>query len=89
MHPYANLGPVDPQLVIQKPNQPPEVFGYEDMKKYIEFTKDIGISDQDLIQRCFERLTNDVGTIKIGDMQKGESQLALINERKIVKLTYD
>ena len=71
MHPYANLGPVDPQLVIQKPNQPPEVFGYEDMKKYIEFTKDIGISDQDLIQRCFERLTNDVGTIKIGICKKG------------------
>ena len=85
MHPYANLGPVDPQLVIQKPNQPTEIFGYEDIKKYVEFTKDIGISDQDLLQKCFEKLTNDVGTIKIGVAKRG-SQLALSMSEKLLNL---
>lgn len=85
MHPYANLGPVDPQLIIQKPNQPTEVFGYEDIKKYVEFTKDIGISDQDLLQKCFEKLTNDVGTVKIGIAKRG-SQLALSMSEKLLNL---
>ena len=57
MHPYANLGPVDPQLVVPKPNQPPMIFAYEDIKKYVEFVKDIGISDQELMQKSFELLT--------------------------------
>ena len=85
MHPYANLGPVDPQLVIQKPNQLTEVFGYEDIKKYIEFIKDIGISDQELLQKCFEKLTNEVGTIKIGVAKRG-SQLALSMSEKLLNL---
>ena len=85
MHPYANLDPVDPQIIIQKPNQPPESFGYEDIKKYVEFIKDIGISDQDLLQKCFEKLTNDVGTIKIGVAKRG-SQLALSMSEKLLGL---
>lgn len=85
MHPYANLGPVDPQLVTIKQNQPPEVFGYEDIKKYVEFIRDIGINDQELLQKCFEKLTNEVGTVKIGVAKRG-SQLALSMSEKLLSL---
>lgn len=83
MHPYANLGPVDPQLTVHKPNQPPMHFAYEDIKKYIEFVKDIGISDQELMQRSFEMLTKEVGTVPIG-VAKRSSQLALSLSEKLL-----
>lgn len=83
MHPYANLGPVDPQLTVPKPNQPPMHFAYEDIKKYIEFVKDIGIADQELMQKSFEALTREVGTVPIG-VAKRSSQLALSLSEKLL-----
>lgn len=83
MHPYANLGPVDPQLTVSRPNQPPMNFAYEDIKKYVEFVKDIGISDQDLMQKSFELLTKEVGTVPIG-VAKRSSQLALSLSEKLL-----
>ena len=83
MHPYANLGPVDPQLTITRPNQPPMNFAYEDIKKYVEFVKDIGISDQELMQKSFELLTKEVGTVPIG-VAKRSSQLALSMSEKLL-----
>ncbi|CDA30261.1 uncharacterized protein BN681_00562 [Clostridium sp. CAG:492] len=83
MHPYANLGPVDPQLTVNRPNQPPMNFAYEDIKKYVEFVKDIGISDQELMEKSFELLTKEVGTVPIG-VAKRSSQLALSLSEKLL-----
>ncbi len=88
MHPYANLGPVDPQLTVSRPNQPPMNFAYEDIKKYVEFVKDIGISDQDLMQKSFELLTKEVGTVPIG-VAKRSSQLALSLSEKLLSSHMD
>lgn len=85
MHPYSNLGPVDPQLVVNKKDQQPMAFAYEDIKKYIEFIKDIGISDQDLMEKAFELLTKEVGTVPIG-FAKRSSQLALTASEKLLSL---
>lgn len=49
MHPYGNLGPIDPQININTP-QGQTTIGYEDIIKYIEFVKGIGITDQELHQ---------------------------------------
>lgn len=91
MHPFANLGPVDPQLAYRKksPTQPggEEIihFGSEDLRNYIDFVrKEVGISDQEQLLRAFELVCADVGSIPIG-VAKRSSQLALTMGERLLK----
>jgi hypothetical protein len=90
MHPFSNLGPVDPQLTYQKriQGQDPEIihFGSEDLRNFLEFVrKDVGISDQEQLQRSFELVCKDVGSIPIG-VAKRSAQLALSLGEKLLTL---
>lgn len=82
MHPFANLGPVDPQLTYNKkiPGQKSPLrihFGPQDLKYYFDYVKqDVGISDQDQLERAFEIVCEDVGSIPIG-IAKRVSHLSL------------
>ena len=71
MHPYSNLGPVDPQMSITKPNdrgqQSQFQFSSEDIRNYIEFIRsDVGITDQAQMITAFNTLASEVGAIPIG-----------------------
>jgi len=94
MHPFSNLGPVDPQLQHQRriPGQPPgqemEVinFGSEDLRNFLDFVKtDVGISDQEQLEKAFELICRDVGAIPIG-VAKRSTQLALSMSEKLLGL---
>lgn len=95
MHPFANLGPVDPQLTYQRrlPGQPGGQdnietiqFGSEDLRNFLDFVRsDVGISDQEQLQRAFELVCKDVGSIPIG-VAKRSSQLALSMGEKLLGL---
>ena len=90
MHPFSNLGPVDPQLTYQRriQGQDPEIihFGSEDLRNFLEFVrKDVGISDQEQLQRSFELVCKDVGSIPIG-VAKRSAQLALSLGEKLLTL---
>jgi hypothetical protein len=94
MHPFSNLGPVDPQLTYPKraPNQPAgqeiEVvqFGSEDLRNFLEFVRsDVGITDQEQLERAFELVCKDIGAIPIG-VAKRSSQLALSMGEKLLSL---
>lgn|SRR5574337_694229 len=94
MHPFSNLGPVDPQLTYQKrnPSQPAgqevEViqFGSEDLRNFLDFVRtDVGISDQEQLERAFELVCKDIGAIPIG-VAKRSSQLALSMGEKLLSL---
>jgi hypothetical protein len=91
MHPFANLGPVDPQLTYhrgQKDKGVMEViqFGAEDLRHYLDFVKtDVGISDQEQLQRAFEMVCRDVGSIPIG-VAKRSSYLAISMGEKLLSL---
>jgi len=91
MHPFSNLGPVDPQLTYFKsiPGQaePQKVaFGAEDLRHYIDFVvKDVGISDQEQKERAFQLVCNEVGAIPIG-VAKRSSNLGLSLGEKLLKL---
>ncbi len=71
MHPFSNLGPVDPQLsrrkrLPHKEGQEPEYetihFGAGDIRHYLEFVKqDVGLTDQEQLQKSFEQLSNEIG----------------------------
>lgn len=87
MHPFSNLGPVDPQLtrVKNKGQEREEIhFGSEDLKHFLDYIKnDVGLSDQEQLERAFEIVCNEVGTIPIG-IAKRSSNLALSMGEKLL-----
>jgi len=95
MHPFANLGPVDPQLTYRRriPAQPGQKetaevvqFGSEDLRNYMEYVRnDVGISDQEQLARAFELVCKEVGSIPIGVAKRG-SQLALSMGEQLLSL---
>ena len=90
MHPFSNLGPVDPQLNYRKKGEKDteEViqFGAEDLRHFLDFVKtDVGISDQEQLERAFELVCKDVGSIPIG-VAKRSSYLAVSMGEKLLSL---
>lgn len=71
MHPFANLGPIDPQLDIQRKGKDgsPEIvhFGSEDMEGFLEFARSkVGLSDQANMLEVFKLFCAEAGPIPIG-----------------------
>lgn len=94
MHPFANLGPVDPQLVYRRvtpgKNGGQDVitgtFGSEDLRNFFEFVHhDVKISDQQYLQKAFELIATEVGAIQIGTAKRA-TQLALSMGEKLLSL---
>ena len=89
MHPYSNLGPVDPQLTIAKQSDnghPSKLnFGAEDIRNYVEFVKkDVGITDQEHLTVAFNALAKEVGPLPIGSAKRGQ-QLSLSASIKMLE----
>jgi len=91
MHPFSNLGPVDPQLMRRKrlprkEGQESEFetiqFGADDIRHYLQFVKqDVGLTDQEQLQKSFEQLANEIGTIPIGVAKRASNFALMIGER--------
>ena len=99
MHPFANLGPVDIQLVQRRRVSGPDghptgeieetVFGSEDVRHFLEFLRnDVGITDQVPLERAFELAIRDVGAIAVGSAKRG-TNLALSMGEKLLGLHMD
>jgi hypothetical protein len=90
MHPFSNLGPVDPQLIVTRPGQGGVAerlaYGTEDLRNYFSFARSLaGISDQEQMARAFELLCNEVGAVPIGIAQRS-AQLSLALGEKLLNL---
>ena len=90
MHPFSNLGPIDPQLTTIKRDQQGKVeqrhFSSEDLRNFIEFIKtDVGITDQQHLISAISPLLNDVGPLQIGSAKRGQ-QLSLSLSEKMLNL---
>lgn len=89
MHPFANLGPVDPQLRSKRKNGAQDEivsFGSEDLRSYFDYLKnDVGISDQEQLQKSFELVCQEIGAIPIGAAKRG-AQLSLSMGEKLLSL---
>jgi len=93
MHPYSNLGPVDPQLTVSKQmdnGQPSQLqFSSEDIRNYIEFVRsDVGITDQDHLTTAFNALAKEVGPLPIGSAKRSQ-QLSLSLSEKMLETHMD
>ena len=89
MHPYSNLGPVDPQLTVsrQADNGQPAQFQFstEDIRNYIDFVKsDVGITDQEYLSSAFNALVKEVGPLPIGSSKRSQ-QLSLSSSIKMLE----
>lgn len=88
MHPFSNLGPVDPQLTVSKMNdnghQGKLQFSSEDLRNFIDFIKtDVGISDQQHLISAITPLISDVGSLPIGSAKRSQ-QLSLTLSEKML-----
>lgn len=88
MHPYSNLGPVDPQLTIPhtNPNGYSETlqFSSEDVSNYINFIKeDVGITDQQHLVTAVQPLLKDMGAFAIGYAKKGQQLSLRLSEKML------
>jgi len=84
MHPFGNLGPLDPQLTFRDVNGTQKSISYEDITKYMDFVKDYGITDQELLQKTLEKLTAEISPTTIG-FAKRSSQLGLTMGQKLLE----
>lgn len=89
MHPYSNLGPVDPQLTVSKQANNGHTskidFSSEDIRNYIEFIRsDVGITDQAHLISAFNSLAAEVGPLPIGSAKRCQ-QLSLSLSTKMLE----
>lgn len=93
MHPFSNLGPVDPQLTYKRKNTDGKDakeetihFGSEDLRHFIDFVRsDVGITDQEQMEKTFELVCQDIGALPIG-IAKRSTHLALSMGEKLLSL---
>ena len=88
MHPYSNLGPVDPQLTVSHNNdngvRENLQFSSEDLRNYVDFIRsDVGITDQQHLISAVSPLLKDVGTLPIGSAKRSQ-QLSLTLSEKML-----
>ena len=88
MHPYSNLGPVDPQVTISRRDttgQQTMEFSAEDIRNYIEFVRnDAGITDQQHLITALNSLLSEIGHTHIG-FTKRSQQLSLSLSTKMLE----
>lgn len=89
MHPYSNLGPIDPQMTISH-NAAGGIkeninFSSEDLRNFIDFIRtDVGINDQKYLSDAIAPLLNDIGPLPIGAAKRSQ-QLSLSLSEKMLK----
>lgn len=89
MHPYANLGPLDMQLRFRIEQEDGAIkersLSYEDIIKYFDLAKEIGITDQKFLDKAFERFTLEFPASFLG-FAKRSSQLGLTVAEKLLHM---
>ncbi len=90
MHPFSNLGPVDPQMTVTRKSQDGSLeqinYGTEDLRNYFGFVRtDVGISDQEHMAKAFELLGKEIGAVPIG-IARRSAQLSLALGEKLLSL---
>jgi hypothetical protein len=90
MHPYGNLGPVDPQIpTVQKATEDgsqSESFSSQDLAAFLTFAREeVGLTDQDKLLDVFRLFCSDVSAVKIGVAARS-ARLMLSMGEQLLKL---
>lgn len=71
MHPFANLGPIDPQITTRRKGKDgkfeTQQFSTEDMEGFLDFARNrVGLGDQGNMLEVFKLICADIGPLGIG-----------------------
>ena len=89
MHPFSNLGPVDPQMTVSRKNDNgvPEAlnFSSEDLRNFIDFIKtDVGIKNPQQLLPAISPLLSDVGSLSIGNAKRSQQLSLRLSEKMLI-----
>ena len=71
MHPFANFGPVDPQITGVTNQGHPTQFSADYLTYYLDFVKnEVGLSEQEEMSMAFQNLCDKVSALDIGMARK-------------------
>ena len=71
MHPYANFGPVDPQITVLTNDGMQRQFSVDYLKYYLDFVKnEAGMKEEEEIGSAFQHLCEKVNALDIGMARK-------------------
>jgi hypothetical protein len=85
MHPLASLGPVDPQITVNKKDGPQQ-FAYEDVSAYTNFLREeAGITEQKEKVELLAQLVSQIEPSVIGASKRASMQ-SIIMAEKLLKL---
>jgi Serine dehydrogenase proteinase len=91
MHPCSNLGPVDPQITVQRlrpgTNEKELIsFGSEDLAGFLRFIREsVGLSDQEYLKSAFELFCREAGAVPIGVATRA-AQLSVSMGEKLLRM---
>ncbi len=86
MHPYACLGPIDPQLQMRKPDGTVDSVAVEDIRAFVEFlTDEAGISDQREIAAVFSKLLDGVPPTALGVARRSSKRAVEIAKELLLR----
>lgn len=91
LHPNGNLGPVDPQLHVQRRSsqdgQATSIdFGSEDLSAFLTFAREtVGLTDQQHLTQVFAKFCDEVGAVPIGVAARS-AQLSLSMAEKLLRM---
>ena len=87
MHPYSNLGPVDPQITAPRSTSGSSNalhFGSEDIRNYIEFIEhDFEITDSKYGVQALDNLLKEIGVLPIGIAKRSNQLLVTLGEKML------
>ena len=82
MHPYASLGPIDPQIRAMTPDGSVRQFAYEDVGAFLQFLhEEAKLTDQVHVMPIVEHLLKAVDPLTIGASKRASDLSTSIGER--------
>ena len=85
MHPYASLGPIDPQILIFQPNTGLRQFAYEDVGAFLRFLADeVKISEQVHVSAIIDSLFSAVDPVNVGGAKRASELSSSVGERLLL-----
>ena len=89
LHPFAEMGPIDPTVANAfNPTNPLGQsigIGVEDVKAYISFVKDtVGLQHQDALVRTLEILAHNIHPLALGNVERSISQTRMIARKLLL-----
>jgi hypothetical protein len=82
MHPYASLGPIDPQITVKLPDGTMRQFAYEDLGAFLGWLHhDVGLTEQQHVSPVVDKLFNAMDPLIVGAAKRASELSAEVGER--------